>query len=59
LDYFTGKYTRKLSLLPGMRKVFANHKHSIMNPVPTLEEEEEEEEEEERHIFSRIVVSVS
>jgi hypothetical protein len=31
-----------------------------MNPVPTLEEEEEEEEEEvERHIFSRIVVSVS
>jgi hypothetical protein len=57
LDYFTGKYTRKLSLLPGMRKVFANHKHSIMNPVPTLEEEEEEEEE--RHIFSRIVVSVS
>jgi len=31
-----------------------------MNPVPTLEEGEEEEEEEvERHIFSRIVVSVS
>jgi hypothetical protein len=30
-----------------------------MNPVPTLEEEEEEEEEVERHIFSRIVVSVS
>ena len=36
------KYTRKLVLFPGMRKVSRNHIHSIINLVPTLEEEEED-----------------
>ena len=38
LDYFSCKYTRKLALLPDMRKVFVEPHTFFMNPVPSLEE---------------------